>query len=478
MDVIFLSRIQFAVTTMFHILFPVLTIGLALYLVVVEFLWLITKQEIYYRLYRFWVKIFAINFGIGVVTGVVLEFEFGTNFSHFSQMVSNVFSPLLAFEVMTAFFLEAGFLGIMLFGWERVHRSIHFLATCLVSFGAILSAFWILAANSWMQTPAGYKLINGKFMVTDFSTAIFNPSMFARMGHMTLASFETSAFVVAGISAYYLLKERQTVLFRRSLAISLVMAAVFTPLQIFQGDVSGRKVFHHQPAKLAAMEAHWETNTKGGAPFTAIALPDTEGEKNLLAVDIPYGLSLLLTHSFNGRVQGLKEFPKKDRPNVFILFWSFRLMVAIGFILLFVMVWAGVLWRRGRLYSHRPFLRTLLILHPLGFVATELGWVTNEVGRQPWLVYNLMRTSEGVSPIPAGNVVWSLSLFLIIFIVVGTSYFYYVLKALRTGPDMSSPIPPIQRPAGMRALQEVMGKMEGEPSKAPNSKHQITNKSQ
>ena len=457
MDAVFLSRIQFAVTTMFHILFPVLTIGLALYLVVVESLWLITKQEIYYRLYRFWVKIFAINFGIGVVSGVVLEFEFGTNFSHFSQKVGNVFSPLLGFEVLTAFFLEGGFLGIMLFGWERVRRSIHFLATCLVSFGAILSAFWILAANSWMQTPAGYKLVDGKFMVTDFSAAIFNSSLFARMGHMTLASFETSAFVVAGISAYYLLKGRYVDIFRRSLGIALVMAALFAPLQVYQGDVSGRQVFHHQPAKLAAMEAHWETNVKGGAPFAVIAFPNMEAENNLLSIDVPDGLSLLVTHSFEGRVRGLKEFPKRDRPNVFILFWSFRLMVAIGFVLLLIMVWAAVLWRQGRLFSHRPFLRTLLVLHPLGFFATELGWVTNEVGRQPWLVYNLMRTSEGVSPIPAGNVIWSLSLFLVIFIVVGTSYFYYILKALKTGPDMASPIPPIQRLAGMQTLQESRG---------------------
>ena len=460
MDAVFLSRIQFAVTTMFHILFPVLTIGLALYLVVVESLWLIKKQEIYYRMYRFWVKIFAINFGIGVVSGVVLEFEFGTNFSHFSQRVGNVFSPLLGFEVLTAFFLEGGFLGIMLFGWERVRRSIHFLATCLVSFGAILSAFWILAANSWMQTPAGYKLVNGKFMVTDFSAAIFNSSLFARMGHMTLASFETSAFVVAGISAYYLLKGRYVDIFRRSLGIALVMAALFAPLQVYQGDVSGRQVFHHQPAKLAAMEAHWETNIKGGAPFAVIALPDMEAENNLLSVDVPDGLSLLVTHSFEGRVRGLKEFPKRDRPNVFILFWTFRLMVAIGFVLLLIMVWAAVLWRQGRLFSHRTFLRTLLVLHPLGFFATELGWVTNEVGRQPWLVYNLMRTSEGVSPIPAGNVIWSLSLFLVIFIVVGTSYFYYILKALKTGPDTASPIPSIQRLAGMEALQETRSKWE------------------
>jgi cytochrome d ubiquinol oxidase subunit I len=455
MDAIFLSRIQFAVTTMFHILFPTLTIGLAFYLVVVELLWLITKQEIYYRMYRFWVKIFAINFGVGVVSGVVLEFEFGTNFSRFSQMVSNVFSPLLAFEVMTAFFLEAGFLGIMLFGWERVHRSIHFLATCLVSLGAILSAFWILAANSWMQTPAGYILVNGKFMVTNFLEVIFNPSLFARMGHMTTASFETSAFVVAGISAYYLLKEKQTFLFRRSLAISLVMAFLFALLQIYLGDVSGRHVFHHQPEKLAAMEAHWKTNTKDGAPFAVVALSDMKAEKNLFELNIPNGLSLLVTHSFDGRVPGLKEFSQNDRPNVFILFWSFRLMVAIGFILFFVMVWAAVLWGRGRLYNHQPFLRTLLVLHPLGFVATELGWITTEVGRQPWLVYHLMRTAEGISPIPAGNVIWSLSLFLIIFTIIGASYFYYVLKTLARGPDLASPIPPIQRPAGMQPLQET-----------------------
>ncbi len=455
MDAVFLSRVQFAVTTMFHILFPVLTIGLAVYLVVVELLWLMTKQEIYYRMYRFWVKIFAVNFGVGVVSGVVLEFEFGTNFANFSQAVSNVFSPLLAFEVMTAFFLEAGFLGVMLFGWERVNRGIHFLATCLVTSGAILSAFWILAANSWMQTPAGYRLVEGKFMVTDFSAAIFNPSLFARMSHMTMASFETSAFVVAGISAYYLLKNRQTLLFRRSLGISLLLAALFAPLQVYFGDVSGRQVFRHQPIKLAAMESHWETNTTGGAPFTVIAFPDMRAEKNFFAIDIPNGLSLLVTHTFQGKVQGLKEFPREDRPDVFILFWSFRIMVAIGFILLIVMIWAGVLWWQGHLFENRSFLKTLLVIHPLGFLATEFGWITNEVGRQPWLVYHLVRTNEGVSPIPAGNVIWSLSLFLIIFLVVGTSYFYYVFKTLRTGPDLASPIPPIQRLAGMRVLKET-----------------------
>ena len=455
MNALLLSRIQFAVTTMFHILFPVLTIGLSFYLVVIEFLWLKTRQELYYRIYRFWARIFAINFGIGVVSGVVLEFEFGTNFSQFSQTVANVFSPLLAFEVMTAFFLEAGFLGIMLFGWQRVSKGIHFLATCLVALGSILSAFWILAANSWMHTPAGYELVNGKFMVRDFMAAIFNPSTLTRVSHMVMASLETSAFVVAGISAYYLLKGKYVDFARRSLGIALVMAGFFAPLQIALGDRSGIGVFHHQPAKLAAMEAHWETNTAGGAPYALFAIPDPKEEKNLFEISIPNGLSLLVTHSFNGRVQGLKEFPREDRPSVSALFWSFRIMVGVGFILLLVMAWAFLLWRQGKLYHHRLFLSVLLIVHPLGFLATEFGWVTTEVGRQPWVVYNLVRTAEGVSPIPAGNVLWSLGLFLIILPVIGAVYFFYVLKTLQGGPDLSSPIPPVQRPIGMESLAQA-----------------------
>lgn len=462
MDVVLLSRIQFALTTMFHILFPVLTIGLALYLVVAESLWLKTRRELYYRIYRFWAKIFGINFGVGVVSGVVLEFEFGTNFSRFSQAVSNVFSPLLAFEVMTAFFLEAGFLGIMIFGWEKVPKGVHFLATCLVALGSMVSAFWILAANSWLQTPAGYELVNGRFMLTDFWAAIFNPSTLTRVGHMVMASLETSAFVVAGMSAYYLLKEKHVDFSRRSLGIALIMAALFSPLQVYLGDRSGVEVFHHQPAKLAAMEAHWETNTTEGASFVVMAVPNPANEKNLFEITIPNGLSLLVTRSINGRVRGLKEFSRDERPNVSILFWSFRFMVAVGFLLLIVMAWAALLWRRKRLYQCRPFLRTLVIVHPLGFLATELGWVTAEVGRQPWVVYNLMKTTEGISPIPVGNVVWSLILFLIVFPAVGAIYFFYVLKTLHRGPDLSSPIPPVQRPIGMETLAQVKRDKEGE----------------
>ncbi len=449
LDQLLLSRIQFAVTTMFHILFPVLTIGLAVYLVIIEALWLAKGEEIYYRLYRFWVKIFAINFGVGVVSGIVLEFEFGTNFARFSEAVANVFSPLLAFEALTAFFLEAGFLGIMLFGWKRVPRGVHFLSTCLVAAGSSFSAFWIMAANSWMQTPAGYQLVNGKFMVTDFVAAIFNPALPVRVSHMVVAAYESSAFAVAGISAYFLLRNQNTAFYRRSLGLALIMAAVFAPLQVYVGDANGRMIFHRQPAKLAAIEGLWET--QAGAPFVVIAFPDMEKERNDFEIAIPNGTSLLVTHTFDGRVQGLKDFPRGDRPNASVLFWTFRLMVAVGFLYFFMMIWAAFLWWRGGLYQSRPFLLALILTQPLGFLAVELGWLTTEMGRQPWLVYNLMKTAQGLSLIHPGNVVWSLILFFITFPVVGASYFFFVFKTLRSGPDLTSPVPQIQH-AGMRPL--------------------------
>jgi cytochrome d ubiquinol oxidase subunit I len=459
MDTVLLSRIQFGLTTLFHILFPTLTIGLSFYLVVVESLWIVTKKELYYRMYRYWVKFFAVNFGVGVVTGIVLEFEFGTNFARFSQAVGNVLSPLLAFEILTAFFLESGFLGIMLFGWKRVSRPVHFLSTCLVSAGSIISSFWILAANSWMQTPAGFTFVNGKFMVTDFSAVIFNPSTSIRVLHMTVAGFETSVFVVAGVSAYYLLKDRHRVIFERSLSIALMMAVLFAPLQFLLGDLSGRVVFEHQPAKLAAIESHWDTNTDRGAPFAIIALPDQDQEKNRFELSVPDGLSLLATRSLTGRVQGLKEFARENRPNVPLLFVAFRAMVGIGTILALVMVWAFLLWKKGTVFINHAFLRTLLIIHPLGFLAVWTGWITTEAGRQPWLVYNIMRTSEGISPVPAGSVLWSLSLFLIIFGVIGSLYSYYVYKTITRGPDVSSPIPAVQLPAGMRPLEQEESKL-------------------
>ncbi len=457
MDVVFLSRLQFALTTSFHIIFPTLTIGLAVYLVIIEFLWLRTKSEIYYRMYRFWVKIFAIHFAVGVVSGITLEFEFGTNFARFSQAVANIMAPLLAYEGMTAFFLEAGFLGIMLFGWKRVPPTIHFLSTCLVAFGASLSAFWIIAANAWMQTPSGYEFVDGQFMVTSFKDAIFNPAFPTHLAHMLMASYETTAFAVAGISAYFLLKNQHVLFYRKSLLLALVMAALCAPFQILLGDLKGLNVARHQPAKLAAIEAHWETNIDQGAALNLFAIPDMENEKNHFEISVANMLSWLITRSADGQVQGLLEFPKDERPNVAITFFSFRIMAGIGFIFVCVMLWAGVLWWRKKIYDTPLFLKALVAVQPLGFIATITGWITAEVGRQPWVVYGLMRTEDGVSPIAAGNVMWSLAMFMIFFAVIGASYFYYTIRTLKRGPDMESPIPPIQRMAGTRPLQSEKG---------------------
>ena len=439
MDVLLLSRIQFGLTTAFHILFPTLTIGLSLYLVILEGLWLCTKNDMYYRMYRFWIKIFAIHFAVGVVSGITLEFEFGTNFARFSQAVSNVFAPLMAYEGMTAFFLEAGFLGIMLFGWKRVSPAVHFLSTCLVAAGASLSAFWIMAANAWMQTPSGYVLVHGRFYVTRFWEVIFNPAFPTHLTHMLLASYETAAFAIAGISAWFLLKHRHEAFFRSSLSIALIMAALIAPLQVVVGDLKGQNVARYQPAKLAAMEAHWDTNTQGGAPFVAFAFPNMAAEKNYCEITIPDMLSLLITHSLRGEVRGLKTFPREDRPNAAVTFWTFRVMAGIGFLLAGVMLWAGLLAVRKRLFDTPLFLKTLVVVQPLGFVATVVGWITVEVGRQPWAVYGLMRTRDSVSPIVAGNVLWSLGMFLILFAVLGSSYFYFTLKVLRNGPDADGP---------------------------------------
>ena len=305
-----------------------------------------------------------------------------------------------------------------------------------------------------MQTPAGYSLAGGTFRVTDFSAAIFNPSTIVRMLHMSTAAFETSAFVVAGVSAYYLLAGSYSKLFRRSMTIALIMAALFAPVQMIIGDLSGKMVVNHQPAKLAAMEAHWETNRDGGAPFIVAALPDVKGERNVFEISIPNGLSLLATHSLHGQVLGLKEFPPENRPSVHLLFLTFRVMAGIGTLLVLVMVWGFVLWRKGKLFEYRPFLWTLLFIHPLGFLAVETGWITTEAGRQPWIVYGLMRTAEGISPIPPGDVIWSLSLFLIIFAAIGSVYAYFVLSMIRRGPDVLSPLPAAHLPEGMRPLSD------------------------
>jgi len=337
---------------------------------------------------------------------------------------------------------------------------VHFLATCLVALGASFSAFWIMAANAWMQTPTGFEWVNGKFMVTSFRDVIFNPAFPTHLSHMLMASYETTAFVVAGISAFYLLKNKHPLFYQHSLMLALAMAALCAPLQVLVGDFKGQNVARFQPAKLAAMEAHWETNTSGGASFVAFGLPDMAAEKNHFEVLIPNALSLLITHSPDGRIQGLKEFPREDRPNVPVIFWTFRIMVAIGFLFAGVMLWAVILWWKKRLYTSRWFLMALVAIQPLGFLATILGWVTSEMGRQPWVVYGILRTTDSASPIAAGNVVWSLALFLLFFALIGVSYFHYILKMLRLGPDLVSPMPSLQLPAGMKTLKSEMGTRE------------------
>jgi cytochrome d ubiquinol oxidase subunit I len=398
LDATVLSRVQFGFTLAFHILFPTLTIGLAGFLVVLEGLWMYWRDELYLRLYRFWARIFALGFGMGVVSGVVLSFEFGTNFSRFSAAAGNVLGPLMSYEVLTAFFLEASFLPVMLFGWGRVSMRTHFFATLMVALGSVASAFWILAANSWMQTPAGYTLHEGIFSVSHWWAVIFNPSFPHRFAHMVVASYLSSAFVVAGVSAWHLLRGIEVGLARHAFSIALLIGAVAAPLQVVVGDLHGLQVLRDQPLKVAAMEGLWETTR--GAPLVLFAVPDTDGEVNRYEIAVPKGASLILRHDPDGEVSGLTEVPAEDRPNVPVVFFSFRVMVAIGFSLVAV---AGLgLWlrRKGRLYDTHWFLRLCVFASPLGFVAVIAGWLVAEAGRQPWVVYGMMRTAEGATPLP------------------------------------------------------------------------------
>ena len=439
LDVVLLSRIQFAFTIGFHILFPTLTIGLALFLVGIEAAWLKTGNPVYFRLYRLWTKIFALSFGMGVVSGIVLSYQIGTNFSRFADAVGPVIGPLLSVEVLTAFFVEAGFIGVMLFGWRKVGPRLHFLATMLVALGTLNSAFWVIAANSWMHTPAGVVFEAGRFIVDDWWAVIFNPSFPYRLTHMLLASFLTTAFVLAGVSAWYLLRGRQTAIARKAFSIALVAAAFVAPAQIVMGDLHGLQVKEHQPVKLAAMEGLWDTTR--GAPLLLFALPDQDAGENLLELGIPKLASLVLTRDLDGEVQGLNEVSRDLWPNVPLVFWSFRLMVGIGLALLAVAAY-GVLQRwRGRLYQDRVLLRACVASAPLGFVATIAGWITAEVGRQPFTVHGLLTTAESVSPVTATAVATSLVAFAVVYGALLLAYLYYAAKLLRRGADEAEPLP-------------------------------------
>lgn len=435
-----LARIQFAFTVSFHIIFPAITIGLASFLAVLEGMWLKTRNEDYKKLFHFWSAIFAVNFGMGVVSGLVMAYQFGTNWSFFSEFAGSITGPLLTYEVLTAFFLEAGFLGVMLFGWNRVGEKLHYFATCMVALGTLMSTFWILASNSWMQTPQGHEVINGVVVPVDWFAVIFNPSFPYRLLHMTTAAFLASAFFIAASAAWHLLRGNKSGAMKKMFSMSLWLIVVLAPLQALIGDAHGLNTLKHQPVKIAAMEGHWENKPGEATPLILFGIPDNAQEKTRYAVEIPGLASLILTHSLDKQVPALTEFPPEDRPdNVFAVFWSFRVMVGLGMLMLLAAALSLWLRYRGRLYDSRPFQHFMLWMAPSGLIAILAGWFVTEIGRQPWVVYGLQRTTDAVSA--HGEMHMSISL-LIFFIVYGSVFgigYIYMMKLIRKGiaPEVS-----------------------------------------
>ncbi len=433
LDPVLLARIQFAFTVSFHIIFPAFTIGLASWLAVVEWRWLKTGYNVYKEVYRMWVKIFAVTFGMGVVSGVVLSFQFGTNWSVFSDKIGSVVGPLLGFEVLTAFFLEASFLGVMLFGWNRVSPKMHFASTIIVAAGTVVSAFWILSVNSWMQTPQGFRLgEHGLLYPTSWLEIIFNPSFPYRFMHMVTAAYLTTAFVVGGIGAYYLRRELHVSHARIMFGMAMIMAIFVAPLQLLLGDLHGLNTLTHQPAKVAAMEGIWETES--GAALKLFGWPDQEEEKTKYALEIPKLSSLILTHDLDGEVKGLKEWPRSERPPVAWVFWSFRVMVGIGLLMILTGVIAAVLFFRKRLFDTRWFQYWCMALTPSGFIAVIAGWCVTEIGRQPYIIQGVMRTSESVSPVTGTHISLSLLAFILTYLFVFGAGSYYILRLIAKGP--------------------------------------------
>lgn len=432
-DPTLLSRIQFGFTISFHIIFPSLTIGLASWLAVVEGLWLKTGNEIYQEIYKLWVKIFAVTFGMGVVSGVVMSYQFGTNWSVFSDRTGNVLGPLLAFEVLTAFFLESSFLGIMLFGWERVSRSMHFISTIIVALGTVISAFWILSANSWMQTPTGFEIGAGNiFHPANWLEIVFNPSFPFRFMHMVTAAYLTTAFFVGGIAGWYLMKKRHLAHARVMMGMAMLMAVFVAPVQIFLGDIHGINTLEHQPVKVSAIEGIWET--KKGADLILLGWPDSTIETTKYALKIPKLASLILTHDINGEVKGLKAWPKEERPPILPVFWCFRIMVGIGLLMSLTGLMALVLYFRKTLFTTRWFQLWCFIMTPSGFIAILAGWFVTEIGRQPYIVYGLMRTIEAKSPVLGQHIFLSLLAFIIVYAFVFGAGIYYIARLIRMGP--------------------------------------------
>jgi cytochrome d ubiquinol oxidase subunit I len=459
-----LARIQFAFTISFHFIFPAFSIGLASYLAVLEGLWLKTGRAAYLNLFRYWLRIFAVVFAMGVVSGIVMSYQFGTNWSVFSDRAGPIIGPLMAYEVLTAFFLEAGFLGVMLFGMEKVGKGLHFTATCMVALGTAISAFWILAANSWMQTPAGWAVnAQGQFVLAgSWLDIIFNPSFPYRFAHTVIAAYLTTALAVGGVGAWHLLRGRATPEVRTMFSMAMWMAALVAPMQIVVGDEHALNTYEHQPAKILAIEGYFHAYPDG-APWHLIGLPDDESETVRWAVSLPHMGSLGILHDMHAPMPGLDALPKADRPPSAILFWSFRIMVGLGLLMALLGLCSLLARLRRKLHDWRWLHRFALAMGPSGFVAVICGWVTTEVGRQPWVVYGLLRTSDAVSPIATPGVTGSLIAFVIVYFTVFTAGALYILKLMGRAPADAEPAlaeTPI-RTAGITPAQSVGREEEG-----------------
>lgn len=435
MDALLLSRLQFVWVIAWHILLPAFTVGLACYIATLEVLWWWKKDDVYRRLSAYWIKIFAVSFGMGVVSGIVMPFQFGTNWSRFSDFAGAVTGPLLTYEVLTAFFLEAGFLGVMLFGWNRVGRGLHFFSTVMVALGTLVSTFWILASNSWMQTPQGHEIIDGRVVPVDWFAVVFNPSFPYRLMHMATAAFVSTAFFVGASAAWHLLRGRDNPAVRKMLSMAMWMALIVAPIQAVIGDFHGLNTLKHQPVKIAAIEGHWENVPGEPTPLILFGIPDMKAETTRFKVEIPALGSLILTHSLDKQVPAMKEFPPEDRPNSTIVFWSFRIMVGLGFLMIFVGLWSLWLRKRGTLYSSRPFLHVALWMGPSGLVALLAGWFTTEIGRQPWVVYGLMRTADGVSNHSYAQLGFTLVAFVVVYFALFGTGLGYMMRLVRKGPQ-------------------------------------------
>ncbi|MCD9456115.1 cytochrome ubiquinol oxidase subunit I [Klebsiella pneumoniae] len=434
-DAFHLARLQFAFTVSFHILFPAITIGLASYLVVLEGMWLRTRDNVWRSLYNFWLKIFAVNFGMGVVSGLVMSYQFGTNWSGFSQFAGSITGPLLLYEVLTAFFLEAGFLGVMLFGWNKVPPALHFFTTCMVALGTLVSTFWILASNSWMQTPQGFIIENGHLIPQDWLAIIFTPAFPYRLFHMAIAAFLSSAMFVGASAAWHLLRGNDSPAIRKMLSMAMWMALLVAPIQAVVGDMHGLNTLEHQPGKIAAIEGHWENRPGEATPLLLFGLPDMEQERTRYGLGIPALGSLILTHSLHKQVPALKDFPKGDRPYSPAVFWSFRIMVGMGVLMIALGICSAWLRYRRRLYHSRPFQWFALCMGPAGLIALVAGWVTTEMGRQPWVIYGLLRTRDAVSLHSTLQMAISLLVFIVVYCAVFGVGYYYIFRLIKKGPQ-------------------------------------------